>query len=134
MSIYMRTKHAKSDTKVIKRDAVSVKNVKKQYGFVLPILTLLLHTPLGASAKAVLWITWPKKARQTAQKMCLPENGNETYIKTGNRDSGFGIREKATAKGNGVQGPKFRISGFEFRVPGFGWRSIFVDSFRRLRL
>jgi hypothetical protein len=55
----MRTKHAKNDTKVIKMDAVSSKNVKNQYGFVLPSLTSLLHTHLGASAKAVLWITWP---------------------------------------------------------------------------
>ena len=57
MSNHMRTKHAKNDTKTVKRDAVSVKNVKNQYGFVLPGLTLLLHTPFGASAKAVLWIT-----------------------------------------------------------------------------
>jgi hypothetical protein len=57
MSTYMRTKASKNDTKTIKRDAVSVKNVKNQYGFVLPSLTLLLHAPLGASAKAVLWIT-----------------------------------------------------------------------------
>ena len=57
MSIHMRTKHAKNDTKTIKSDAVSSKNVQNQYGFVLPILTLLLHTPRGASAKAVLWIT-----------------------------------------------------------------------------
>jgi hypothetical protein len=57
MSIYMRTKHAKNDTKAIKRDAVSVKNVKNEYGFVLPSLTSLLHTPRGARARAVLWIT-----------------------------------------------------------------------------
>jgi hypothetical protein len=57
MSIHMRTKRAKNDTKVIKMDTVSDKNVKNQYGFVLPSLTSLLHTPLGASAKAVLWIT-----------------------------------------------------------------------------
>jgi len=44
-------------TKAVKMDAVSSKNVKNQYGFVLPSLTSLLHTPLGASAKAVLWIT-----------------------------------------------------------------------------
>jgi len=91
MSIHMRTKHAKNDTKVIKRDAVSVKNVKNQYGFVLPSLTLLLHTPLGASAKAILWITWPQKARQTAPKMCFSENGNETYVK--NRERGMGNRQ-----------------------------------------
>jgi hypothetical protein len=82
----MRTKHAKNDTKAVKRDAVSSKNVKNQYGFVLPSLTLLLHTPLGASAKAVLWITWVKKARQTAPKTCFSENENATYIK--NRDRG----------------------------------------------
>jgi len=57
MSTYMRTKRAKNDTKVIKMDTVSSKNVKNQYGFVLPSLTLFLHTPLGAIAKAVLWIT-----------------------------------------------------------------------------
>jgi hypothetical protein len=78
----MRTKRAKNDTKVIKRDTVSVKNVKNQYGFVLPSLPSLLHTPLGASARAVLWITWVKKARQTAPKTCVSENGNSTYIKT----------------------------------------------------
>jgi hypothetical protein len=57
MSNNMRTKHAKNDTKTIKMDTVSSKNVQNQYGFVLPSLTSLLHTPLGASAKAVLWIT-----------------------------------------------------------------------------
>jgi len=98
MSIHMRTKHAKNDTKTVKSDTVSVKNVKNQYGFVLPSLTLLLHTPRGASARAVLWITWPQKARQTAPKMCFPENENATYIKNG--DKGKGIREKATAKGH----------------------------------
>jgi hypothetical protein len=82
----MRTKRAKNDTKAIKRDTVSSKNVKNQYGFVLPSLPSLLHTPRGAGAKAVLWITWLKKARQTAPKMCFPENQKTTYIKTGNRD------------------------------------------------
>jgi hypothetical protein len=53
----MRSKRAKNDTKAIKMDAVSSKNVKNQYGFVLPSLTSLLHTPRGARAKAVLWIT-----------------------------------------------------------------------------
>jgi hypothetical protein len=57
MSIHLRSKHAKNDTKTIKSDAVSSKNVEKQYGFVLPSLTSALPTPLGASAKAVLWIT-----------------------------------------------------------------------------
>jgi hypothetical protein len=57
MSIHLRTKHAKNDTKVIKMDAVSSKNVQNQYGFVLPSLTSLLHAPLGTRAKAVLWIT-----------------------------------------------------------------------------
>ena len=92
----MRTKHAKNDTKAIKSDTVSVKNVENQYGFVLPSLPSLLHAPLGASAKAVLWITWVKKRAKTAPKMCFPKNENATYIK--NRDEGKGIREKATAK------------------------------------
>jgi hypothetical protein len=99
MSIHMRTKRAKNDTKVIKMDTVSSKNVKNQYGFVLPSLTSLLHTPRGASAKAVLWITWVEKARQTAPKMCFSENGNATYIK--NRERGMGNGQQATAKGNG---------------------------------
>jgi hypothetical protein len=92
MSTYMRTKRAKNDTKVVKRDAVSSKNVQNQYGFVLPSLTSLLHAPLGASAKAVLWITWPQKARQTAPKTCFSENQNATYIKNGNREPGTGNR------------------------------------------
>ena len=95
MSIHMRTKRAKNDTKVIKRDAVSSKNVQNQYDFVLPNLTSLLHTPRGASAKAVLWITWPKKARQTAPKTCFSENGNATYSK--NRDKGIGNRQRQEA-------------------------------------
>jgi hypothetical protein len=106
MSTYMRTKRAKNDTKVIKMDAVSSKNVKNQYGFVLPILTLLLHTPLGASAKAVLWITWVKKARQTAPKMCFSENGNATYIKNGERGMGNGQRLAACVfRSKGITSP-----------------------------
>ena len=90
MSIHVRTKRAKNDTKVIKRDAVSSKNVKNEYGFVLPSLTSLLHTPRGTSSKAVLWITWVKKARQTAPKTCFSENQNATYIKTRHAVEGGG--------------------------------------------
>jgi hypothetical protein len=111
MSIHTRTKHAKNDTKAIERDTVSSKNVKNQYGFVLPSLTLLLHTPRGASAKAVLWITWPQKARQTAQKMRLPENENATYVKNSSR----------------FQVPSL-VPGSEFRVPGFKACPVFVWS------
>ena len=112
MSIHMRTKHAKNDTKAIKMDTVSSKNVKNQYGFVLPILTLLLHAPLGASAKAVLWITWPRKASQTAPKMCFPENQNATYIKNGNRDSGIGNREQRTGiRESGMGNGKKHLAG-----------------------
>jgi hypothetical protein len=82
-----RKKRYENDTKTIKMDTVSVKNVKNQYGFVLPSLTSLLHAPLGASAKAILWITWPQKARQTAPKMCFSENENATYVKNGNRET-----------------------------------------------
>jgi hypothetical protein len=93
----MCTKHAKNDTKVIKRDGVSSKNVKNQYDFVLPSLTSLLHTPRGASAKAVLWITWPQKARQTAPKMCFSENENATYVKSS---------PKSKVQNDKVQSPK----------------------------
>ena len=85
---------------MIKMDAVSSKNVKNEYSFVLPIFTSLLHTPRGASAKAVLWITWPKKARQTTLKMCFPENENETYIKTATARSLDSLRSLGmTARG-----------------------------------
>jgi hypothetical protein len=67
MSINMRTKHAKNDTKAIKMHAVSSKNVQNQYGFVLPSLTSLLHVPLGASAKA----DWPPKRRPKARQKCV---------------------------------------------------------------
>jgi hypothetical protein len=93
MSTHMRTKRAKNDTKAVKRDAVSVKNVKNQYGFVLPSLPSLLHTPRGARAKAILWITWSKKARQTAPKTCFPKNQNTTYIKNGEQGIGNGQQE-----------------------------------------
>jgi hypothetical protein len=98
MSIRMRTKRAKNDTKVIKRDAVRVKNAKNEHKIVLPSLTSPPQTPRVARAKAVLWITWTPKPRQTAPKMCFSENQKTTYIK--NRDKGKGIREKATARGH----------------------------------
>ena len=94
---------------MIKMDAVSSKNVQNQYEIVLPSLTSLLHTPRGTRAKAVLWITWVKKARQTAPKICFPENGNETYIK--NRDKEKGIREAAFAKATAAKQATARGNG-----------------------
>ena len=85
MSIHMRTKTSKNDTKTIKSDAVSSKNVKNEYGFVLPSLTFGGSNPSGAIEKADRGPKWRQKAPKNPSQKHIYENKNETYIKNRNK-------------------------------------------------